>query len=802
MKHKTIFNLWTVLCVTLASLTSLAAPVLADGWWDPAWLYRDPILIDEQPYRQAQVEIDALSLVDQGHVRQDLGDLRFVTVDNQELAYWIDPKTVPFTFQDDFSGDLSRWTLHTGGGFSIVAGELTSSGDQNILLADAPQLANYAIETDVKLTAGSLAGVVIGYQGNIIEYDGAHRTFYLVRIAADAVKIFQVIDNSYAEKWSSPVTVSPDVWYRLKVEHMGSAINIYLDGSPVGAWVQPWPTGWDWQTTSLIMNAEGVGLMNDSGAASWDDVAITTRPATCKATVRMPSRVTAPTTIYMYYGNPGAASQSDIQSTFFFGDDFDDGDFDESKWGVRSQDSSGVWTDEIRWVTEENGRQEIDAPIGGTVRVYVHSLDPFTGPATFKTRFEKGGYIYRGFQLLDSPVDEERTINAYVSFSDCCGYSVGVWTSAQGTVEDFTLDDSFASRNYFGEYTMTIIRNANGTFTFQVQTEDEQTRNWTYTTTATFPLDTPLYLNMYATYWSGARGWGIWEPYHDDVRILSAEGGTVLTATPDVSEVYPDDTVTVDLDVLGADNLYAAQATCAVNPAILEVQSGVFGDFFDAVNRLIGANAVDAVAGTWTGAISQRNPAGPLSGDGRFATVTYEALTPGTTAVACDVTLSNRDGFTQPVTFVGAEITVLPYATISGTATYQGRLTHAGITVTATGPVTRTDVTGSDGQFVLDALRAGSYDIEADADRYLPNCTMVAVNAGDEAPLAATMLLGGDVNDDDVINIGDATLIGNNFGQTVPPADARADVNADNLVNVQDLAILGGNYELAGCQGW
>ncbi len=271
------------------------------------------------------------------------------------------------------------------------------------------------------------------------------------------------------------------------------------------------------------------------------------------------------------------------------------------------------------------------------------------------------------------------------------------------------------------------------------------------------------------------------------------------TANP---ELYPGDPVAVNLDILGANNLYAAQATCSVDPAILEPQGGVFGDFFDPVNHLIAANEVSPTLGTWFGAISQQNPAGPLSGDGLFATVNYQAMSPGATAITCDPLLSDRDGFTQTVSFTGADVTVLPFGTISGAATYQGRLAHAGIVVTATGIVTSTDTTDGDGNFTLGQLKAYTYTVEADAASYLPSCITTTVASGETVTLTATTLLGGDLNDDDTINIGDATLLTANFGLLVPPADARADINVDDIVNVQDLAILSGNYEISGCQGW
>lgn len=290
------------------------------------------------------------------------------------------------------------------------------------------------------------------------------------------------------------------------------------------------------------------------------------------------------------------------------------------------------------------------------------------------------------------------------------------------------------------------------------------------------------------------HGW-VWEMevYND------APEETSLTVEPAPGEIYPGDPISVALNIQNANNLYAAQSTCAVNPAILQPHVGIFGNFFDLVNRLVGANVISPTLGTWTGAISQRSPALPLSGDGLFATVTYTASNPGVTAITCDPLFSDRDGFTQTVSFSGANITVLPFGAISGTVKYQGRLNHAAITVSATGMVTFTQLTNAAGAVAFDQLKTGSYQLKADASLYLPRCTdNIAVTSGQTATLTATTLLGGDVNDDDVINIGDATRIGAEFGS----ADPGADINADEVVNVQDLAILGGNYEVSGCQPW
>jgi hypothetical protein len=286
------------------------------------------------------------------------------------------------------------------------------------------------------------------------------------------------------------------------------------------------------------------------------------------------------------------------------------------------------------------------------------------------------------------------------------------------------------------------------------------------------------------------------EMYFDDVFFSTA---TALVASNPDTEIYPGDPVAVDLDIQDAVDLYAAQALCEVDPAVLEIQSAEFGDFFDPVLRVALINQVDAVDGEWLGAISQQNPADPLSGDGLYATLEYVAQAPGTSNVSCEPIFSDRDGFTLPVTYSGTEITVLPFATLEGVVLYQGRTGHAGIEVTASGEVTQSDETDAAGTFVLDELRSGDYEVEASAALYLPACAHeVTVTSGETVTLDAVTLLGGDLTGNEVIDIGDLSLLGAGFGT---PATG-ADINADGIVNVQDLAILAGNYETSGCREW
>ncbi len=171
--------------------------------------------------------------------------------------------------------------------------------------------------------------------------------------------------------------------------------------------------------------------------------------------------------------------------------------------------------------------------------------------------------------------------------------------------------------------------------------------------------------------------------------------------------------------------------------------------------------------------------------------------------MTCDPLFSNRDGFSIPASAAACTITVLApnNNTISSHIKYQGRLDHSGITVSMTDTISFTShftTTDNIGYFESIPLDVSTYSLEADADLYLPTCISTNVIIDEPTILSNTQLWGGDMNHDDTINIGDATLLASNLDSVA----AAADINADGSVNVQDWSILQGNYEKDGCQEW
>jgi hypothetical protein len=215
-------------------------------------------------------------------------------------------------------------------------------------------------------------------------------------------------------------------------------------------------------------------------------------------------------------------------------------------------------------------------------------------------------------------------------------------------------------------------------------------------------------------------------------------------------------------------------------------------------------------------------PVPPVSGSGTVAKIDLAALAPGTFDLTIyDVVLTDRDGFKINADVAPATIPldVCGKATVSGTINLQGRvypMNPAGGTVTLTGPFGPysggfSNINGSYSIPDVLYLPGGSdYTIKADRSLFLFNeKNPLAVNGNVTAP--TTRLWGGDATDDDMVDMGDLSCIGGDFGLSPavcnPVADPPAlpgysDVNEDGVVNIQDLALAGGNYLKTSPQAW
>jgi len=97
MERKAIVGIvLSLLLITMITYTyNLASATLGEAWWNASWGYRAPITITENSGSdltdyQALVTVDTASLISQGKMRSDCGDIRFTDSDSNEVPYWIE----------------------------------------------------------------------------------------------------------------------------------------------------------------------------------------------------------------------------------------------------------------------------------------------------------------------------------------------------------------------------------------------------------------------------------------------------------------------------------------------------------------------------------------------------------------------------------------------------------------------------------------------------------------------------------------------------------------------------------------
>jgi len=130
------------------------------------------------------------------------------------------------------------------------------------------------------------------------------------------------------------------------------------------------------------------------------------------------------------------------------------------------------------------------------------------------------------------------------------------------------------------------------------------------------------------------------------------------------------------------------------------------------------------------------------------------------------------------------------------------RADYAGIVVKLTladGSTVQT-TTDSSGHFVFPNLTPGTYRLDAGAAGYLSSQTTVTVTQGQSFVLPPVMLVGGDTNLDNKIDLTDAALIAANFDSS--SVVAGSDLNHDGVVDIRDLTAIGAYFGRTGPTPW
>jgi hypothetical protein len=114
----------------------------------------------------------------------------------------------------------------------------------------------------------------------------------------------------------------------------------------------------------------------------------------------------------------------------------------------------------------------------------------------------------------------------------------------------------------------------------------------------------------------------------------------------------------------------------------------------------------------------------------------------------------------------------------------------ASVSVEDSGQSATTDATGL---FALVNVTPGAHSsVTADAPGYLPAVCTAPNFVGAEVGLTPVTLLSGDINDDSLVDVTDATTVGVSFGNSGP--DLPADINQDSLVDIFDIILVSVNF--------
>jgi len=324
-----------------------------------------------------------------------------------------------------------------------------------------------------------------------------------------------------------------------------------------------------------------------------------------------------------------------------------------------------------------------------------------------------------------------------------------------------------------------------------------------------YPADAGTTLVAEHNWWGSSAGPGSGEANGITGHVDADPWSTtlVLPVGSEVSRIKVGESKTLDVKVW-ADSLYGLQFIVNYDTAPIDksAHSWTSGPFYP--DYIVWDGVTDEGAGTVKFAASQQAPThtvnSTLAGD-EVADVTFLGVAVGTSTVHfTNIKLADKDANEYPATIQDHLIIVeAPTGTITGVVNLQGRANDSGaqIRVVPGGYGATTVATGA--FTVTDVPEGSGYTVFAEMARYLDaEKTGVTVVGGSVTNVGTVTLPGGDVNDDDYIDIADLAAIGGIFGTAVDPATTRQDINYDGWVDILDLVLAAGNYNLSSPVTW
>ncbi len=300
--------------------------------------------------------------------------------------------------------------------------------------------------------------------------------------------------------------------------------------------------------------------------------------------------------------------------------------------------------------------------------------------------------------------------------------------------------------------------------------------------------------------------------------LVRAQTDPSMSILPADAQVYLDgaNSVTVDVMLVDAVDMQSFDVTFEYDPSVMQLDSFIVGDFVSTFTKLFEDQSSGFLQVAY---VKLGSPS--VSGSGVLLRLTFSGVAIGTSAITItDGLYAKSTGVKVYPTLQSGSLKVLNSpVSVTGEFSLQGQTDRGGVTVTlgmgetfAEGPYMAVSLNQAGANLDFGGVIPDTYPVTTSQPRYLN------VNAaiGKRVVISTATILsplrlvsGNAVWTDDVIDAGDASLVGAWYGKTTadlePGQTLDADVNFDSVVNVKDLALVAGNYGLtsaAAYAGW
>jgi len=284
---------------------------------------------------------------------------------------------------------------------------------------------------------------------------------------------------------------------------------------------------------------------------------------------------------------------------------------------------------------------------------------------------------------------------------------------------------------------------------------------------------------------------------------VGAQGLSTVLVAPNTQTIGVGGTAAVEVWVNSVSDFYAVEFELAFAPSVvrgIQITPGAAFVPYPNEHEILENAIVDDKA-FFAATLLRVAKAPPLSGDLHLATITFEGLAAGTSPLTwVEIKLANSYGKTISYESVDGSLIVEEQggggnSTLTGRAFLEGRSAHGNIVANMSNGDSYVTTTATNGWYTFTEVVPNVYNVSFIHPLYLTTVLEgCVVNANETAWLPDVTLLGGDLNDDEVIDISDLVIGAANFNTN----DPMSDVNGDGLVDIYDIVLIGKNFGLTG----